>query len=149
MLGGLREANSPLQTHSQSKRKASNSRKRILPRDQGPPRPSPGDLGLDDSRYNDPPAFDSSALPASRSEWFHADGNFEDPEGGTDDDPPPPVDSPGTETLGDMLDTDMNDEAFEIEEEMRIIEEEFLRMYESDMAEAKLNSMGERIFELK
>jgi hypothetical protein len=124
--------------------KASSSRKRIPLRDQGPPRSNPGDLGLDD----DPLAFDSSALPTSRSEWFHADGDFDDPEEGADD-APPPVDSRGTETLGDMLDTDMNDEAFEIEEEMRIIEEEFLRIYESDMAEAKLNSMGERIFELR
>ena len=43
----------------------------------------------------------------------------------------------------------MNNEAFEIEEEMRTIEEEFLRMYESDMAEAKLNSIGVQIFGLR
>lgn len=82
----------------------------------------------------------------SRAEWFHVDEDdaLNDDE---DDDTMHPLtsDDPLVGIEGE-LDEDLSEEALEIEEEMRHLEEAFLEMYEADLAEAKLNSMSTSVW---
>lgn len=112
--------------------------------DQSPP----VDLDLSSFQYdtlgnllaasNDPP------MASASTEWFHADGDED-----LDDNSIYNMHLPGTKDVSPSIETDQDeltdpsDAALEIEEEMRRLEDEFLEVYEADLAEAKLNSLGE------
>jgi hypothetical protein len=113
-------------------------------RDQIPP----VDLDLSsfqyDTRNNLLAAPNDSPMANARTEWFHADGDE-----GLDDDSPHDMHSPGTKDVSPSIETDqdeltdLSDATLEMEEEMCRLEDEFLEVYEADLAEAKLNSLGE------